>query len=88
MKKPIKILLGVVIALVALPLVIVLTLPFWINPLVKAAASVGGPKVLGVPVSVGRVSLSPLSGSMTISKIVGEGSNPSCSAKYGGVAKR
>ena len=69
MKKLVKILLGSVFALVALLLVIVLTLPLWISPAVQKAASVGGPMVLGVPVSVGSVSLSPLSGSMTISKL-------------------
>jgi len=69
MKKLFWILCGVVIALVLLVLVAVLTLPFTINPIVKTAASVGGPKVLGVPVSVGNVTLSPLSGSLTISQL-------------------
>jgi uncharacterized protein involved in outer membrane biogenesis len=69
MKKLVKVLFGIVIALVALVLIAVFTLPLWISPVVKQAASVGGPMVLGVPVSVGGVSLSPLSGSMTISQL-------------------
>lgn len=69
MKKLMKLLFGLVVALVVLVLVAVLTLPFWISPAVKKAAAVGGPMVLGVPVSVGAVSLSPLTGSMTISQL-------------------
>ena len=63
------ILFGLVVALVVLVLVAVLTLPFTINPIVKTAASLGGPKVLGVAVSVGDVKLSPLAGSLTISQL-------------------
>ena len=69
MKKLLKMFVGIVVTLVVLLLAIVLTLPFWISPAVKKAASVGGPMVLGVPVSVGSVTLSPLSGSMTISQL-------------------
>ena len=69
MKKLIKILVGIVAALVILLLVVVLTLPMTIGPIVKTAASVGGPKVLGVPVSVGDVKLSPLAGSLVISQV-------------------
>ena len=69
MKKLLKLLVGIVVTLVVLLLAIVLTLPIWISPAVKKAASVGGPMVLGVPVSVGSVSLSPLSGGMTISQL-------------------
>ena len=66
MKKLVKVILGVLVVLVVLVLVVVLTLPFTINPIVKAAASTGGPKALGVPVSVGNVALSPLAGHLTI----------------------
>jgi len=69
MKKLVKILVGIVIAVVALLLVVVLTLPLTIGPIVKTAASVGGPKALGVSVSVGDVKLSPLSGSLVISQV-------------------
>ncbi len=69
MKKPLKIVLGVVVALVVLLLGVLLTLPLTINPIVKTAASVGGPKVLGVSVNVGDVKLSPLAGRLTISKL-------------------
>ena len=69
MKKLIKILVGIVVAVIVLALVIVLTLPFTIGPIVKTAASVGGPKALGVTVSVGDVKLSPLAGSLTISQV-------------------
>jgi hypothetical protein len=69
MKKVLKVFAWLVVALVVLVLVAVLSLPMWIGPAVKTAASVGGPKVLGVNVSIGDVKLSPLSGAMTISKL-------------------
>ena len=69
MKKLGKILIGVVVALVVLVLVVVLTLPMTIGPIVKTAASMGGPKALGVAVSVGDVKLSPLAGSLVISQV-------------------
>ena len=69
MKKLMKILVGFVVAVLVLVLALVLTLPFTIGPIVKTAASVGGPKALGVPVSVGDVKLSPLAGSLTISQV-------------------
>jgi hypothetical protein len=69
MKKLLKILVGIVATLAVLLLVVVLTLPFTIGPIVKTAASVGGPAALGVPVSVGDVKLSPLAGSLTISQV-------------------
>lgn len=69
MKKVGKILAGILIALVVVLLALVLTLPMTIGPIVKTAASVGGPAALGVPVSVGDVKLSPLAGSLTISQV-------------------
>ncbi len=69
MKKLVKILAGIVITLVVLLLVFVLTLPLTIGPIVKTAAAVGGPKVLGVPVSVGSVSLRPFAGTLTIAQV-------------------
>jgi len=41
----------------------------WINPIVKNAINMGGPMMLGVPVSVGDVSISPLSGVIDLKKI-------------------
>jgi len=69
MKKLMKILIGFVIVVVVLVLALVLTLPLTIGPIVKTAASVGGPKALGVTVSVGDVKLNPLAGSLTISQV-------------------
>jgi uncharacterized protein involved in outer membrane biogenesis len=66
MKKLGKILMWFVIVVVALLLVVVLTLPLTIGPIVKTAASVGGPKALGVPVSLGDVKLNPLAGNLTV----------------------
>ena len=65
MKKLVKILVVVLV----LALVAVLTLPLTIGPIVKTAASVGGPKALGVPVSVGNVSLNPLAGRLVVSQV-------------------
>ncbi|MEI7900453.1 MAG: AsmA family protein [bacterium] len=69
MKKLGKILAGIVITLVALLLIVALTLPLTIGPVVKAAAKVGGPAALGVPVSVGDVKLRPLLGILTITQV-------------------
>ena len=69
MKKLVKILVGVVVVLVVVLLAIVLTLPLTIGPVVKTAASLGGPVALGVPVSVGSVKLRPLLGVLTISQV-------------------
>lgn len=69
MKKLGKILMWAVIAVVVLLVVAVLTLPMTIGPIVKTAASVGGPKALGVPVSVGDVKLNALAGNLTVSQV-------------------
>jgi hypothetical protein len=69
MKKLVKILLGIVVVVIVLLLAAVLTLPLTIGPIVKTAASVGGPKALGVTVSVGDVKLSPLAGNLVISQV-------------------
>jgi hypothetical protein len=69
MKKPVKIVVSVVVGLVVVLLAVVLTLPLTIGPLVKTAASVGGPAALGVPVSVGDVTLNALGGNLTISQV-------------------
>jgi len=70
MKRLVKVILGVVVVLVVLALTVVLTLPLTIDPIVKTAASTVGPKVLGVPVSVEKVSLNPFAGRLIISRLV------------------
>jgi len=69
MNKLVKVILGVIIVLIVLVLVVALTLPFTISPIVKTAAATLGPQVLGVPVSVGKVSLNPFAGRMIISRL-------------------
>lgn len=69
MRKTGKIIIGIVVVVVVLLLVAVVTLPLTIGPIVKTAASVGGPKALGVPVSVGDVKLSPLAGNLVVSEV-------------------
>ena len=69
MKKSIKTVLGIVGILAVLLVVAVLTLPMTIGPIVKTAASVGGPKALGVAMSVGDVKFSPLAGNLVISQV-------------------
>ena len=69
MKKLGKILMWLVIVVVVLLVAAILTLPMTIGPIVKTAASVGGPKALGVPVSVGNVKLNALAGNLTVSQV-------------------
>ena len=66
MRKFIAILTKLIVILVVLLLALILTLPFTIAPIVKTVASVGGPKVLGVPVSIGDVKLSLLAGNLKV----------------------
>jgi len=70
MKKVVKIIVGIVGVLLVLLLGVIISLPLTIGPLVKSAAAVGGPKVLGVSVSVGDVKLKPLAGELIISDLV------------------
>ena len=69
MKKVIKIIVGIVVVLIILLLGAILSLPVTIGPLVKSAAAAGGPKVLGVDVSIGDVKLKPLAGQLIISDV-------------------
>lgn len=69
MKKAVKVIIGVLVVLVVLAAAVVLTLPLTINPIVKTAVATAGPKVLGVPVSVGKVSLNPFAGRLIIAQL-------------------
>jgi len=69
MKKAFKIIIGIVVVLLILVLGAVLSLPVTIGPLVKSAAAAGGPKVLGVEVSIGDVKLRPIAGQLIISDL-------------------
>jgi hypothetical protein len=67
MKKITKVGLGFLLVLVALLLILIVTLPLTVNPLVKSAATTLGPKTLGVPVAVGEVQLNPFTGRLAVS---------------------
>lgn len=69
MKKALKVVFIVLGIIVALLLVFVLTLPLTIAPIVKQAVAVGGPKAMGVEVSVGDVKFAPLSGRLVVSEV-------------------
>lgn len=69
MKKAVKIIIGIIVVLIILLLGAILSLPVTIGPLVKSAAAAGGPKVLGVDVSIGDVKLRPIAGELIISDL-------------------
>ena len=62
MKKAIKIILGTILALVAIVLVLVLTLPLWLGPVVKPTANAAVPKLTKCPFNLGVLSLNPYTG--------------------------
>ncbi|MBO7684678.1 MAG: hypothetical protein J6T51_08145 [Kiritimatiellae bacterium] len=62
MKKLLKILGGIVLGIVALALVLVLTLPLWLGPVVKPAANSFVPKLTKTSFNLGHLSLNPYTG--------------------------
>jgi len=64
LKKILKILLGVIGALV---LLLVLTVLFWLGPTVKLIAKTIGPRALGTEVHIDRLSINPVKGVIRLS---------------------
>ena len=62
MKKAIKIIVGTLVAIVALVLVLVLTLPLWLGPVVKPTANAAVPKLTKTTFNLGHLSLNPYTG--------------------------
>ncbi|MDF7800240.1 hypothetical protein P4C99_12245 [Pontiellaceae bacterium B1224] len=64
LKKTLKIALG---ALGVLFLLFILTLLFWLGPTVKMVAQVIGPKALGTPLQINKLSINPIKGTVHLS---------------------
>lgn len=62
MKKALKIIGGIVLAIVALVIVLVLTLPIWLGPVVKPVANTAVPKITKTDFHLGHLSLNPYTG--------------------------
>lgn len=62
MKKAVKIIVGAVIAVVALVLILVLTLPIWLGPVVKPIANAAVPKITQTPFNLGHLYCNPYTG--------------------------
>ncbi|MBR3222539.1 MAG: AsmA family protein [Kiritimatiellae bacterium] len=62
MKKALKIIAGIVIGIVALALLLVLTLPIWLGPVVKPIANASVPKFTKTTFNLGHLSLNPYTG--------------------------
>ena len=62
MKKAVKIIIGAVIAVVALVLILVLTLPIWLGPVVKPIANAAVPKITQTPFNLGHLYCNPYTG--------------------------
>ena len=66
MKKAVKIIVGAVIAVVALVLILVLTLPLWLGPVVKPSANAAVPKITKTDFHLGHLYLNPYTGRFEI----------------------
>ena len=64
--KVVKIILGAVVAIVALVLVLVLALPLWIGPVACGVANAVAPKITGTTFTLGEFGLNPYSGVLTV----------------------
>jgi len=69
MKKVFKIVVVVIVVLLVLLIGFIATLPMTIAPLVKKGVAAGGPRALGVSMSVGDVKLKPILGQLTLSDL-------------------
>ena len=64
-----KLILKILAVLVVLLLVAVLTVPLWINPVAKTAVEEGGSMALGVPTTLGSISLGLFSGTAELASL-------------------
>ena len=66
MKKAVKIILGAIVALVAIVLILVLALPLWIGPVATGVANSVVPGITGTDFKLGRFALNPYSGVLQV----------------------
>jgi len=66
MKKAVKIILGAVLAVVALVVVLVLALPLWIGPVATGVANKVVPGITGTDFTLGEFALNPYSGTLCV----------------------
>lgn len=66
MKKTVKIIVGAVVAIVALVIILVLALPLWIGPVVTGVANAVAPKITGTDFNLAHFGLNPYSGVLTV----------------------
>ena len=69
MKKAIKIVLGTIVALVAIVLILVLALPLWIGPVATGVANSVVPGITGTDFKLGLFALNPYSGVLQVGEL-------------------
>ena len=69
MKKLLKILGWIILGVFALALVLVLTLPLWLGPVVKPTANAAVPKLTKTAFNLGHLSLNPYTGRLEIGDV-------------------
>ena len=69
MKKAIKIVLGTIVALVAVVLILVLALPVWIGPVATGVANAVVPGITGTDFKLGLFALNPYSGVLQVGEL-------------------
>ncbi|MBQ3290586.1 MAG: AsmA family protein [Kiritimatiellae bacterium] len=62
MKKALKIIAGIVVGIIAFALLLVLTLPLWLGPVVKPIANAAVPKITKTTFNLGHLWLNPYTG--------------------------
>ena len=69
MPKIVRVLLKVVVAIIIVVMLLLVAVTLFLGPMIKTAAERAGPKMLGVPVTVERVSINAFAGKVSLKNL-------------------